>query len=552
MPRLPPLQPEHTGRSGNLQLNGAVIASTADASLNKLDTGTLGFGDIHNHADYKVEHQSAGISTGGSVGGQFAGNMANGMLAGLNDSGSADSVTKAAVSEGTIVIRDKEKQTQDVADLSRDVANANPGLDVIFDKEKEQNRLKAAQLIGEIGAQAGDIARTQGQIAGMKAQQDPAALQAAREQLAASGKPYTEADISQRASPYLAEKIHELTTDANGKVNVQANLMAHAVLGAVTSYAAGNAALAGASGAVMGEYIAQQLYPGVKRKDLSEEQRQTISALGTLAAGLAGGLAGDSAGGAVTGAQAGKNAVENNYLSDTDVTSFTEKYANAKTDEERDQLVADLKKLDAEKQGKALTTAIPIREQKAELEKLKVLKASPDCNTQCQQLVTYSISELEPVANNTELHKNNLSKAVLAGVIFGLTVEKSTANNPISRLTREQQQLIERAEFTTTAKGIQNAFPRDLNEKVVWNQIRANPGSAGEPLKGMNKDARFPTSAGFQKMEAKQKLSNGSTITVHYQYNSITGKAYDMKVTTPQRSVNDPAKVIDSIKDAVK
>ncbi|KDA94142.1 hemagglutinin repeat-containing protein, partial [Pantoea agglomerans] len=139
---------EHT------QLNGAVISSTATADKNRLDTGTLGFGNIENHAEYEVEHQSAGMSTGGSVGGQFAGNMANGMLAGLNDSGSADSTTKAAVSEGTIVIRDKEQQTQDVADLSRDVANANPGLDVIFDKEKEQNRLKAAQLIGEIGAQA--------------------------------------------------------------------------------------------------------------------------------------------------------------------------------------------------------------------------------------------------------------------------------------------------------------------------------------------------------------------------------------------------------------
>ncbi|MDQ0021154.1 hemagglutinin repeat-containing protein [[Curtobacterium] plantarum] len=340
---------EHT------QLNGAVIGSTSNADKNRLDTGTLGFGDIENHAEYEVEHQSAGMSTGGSIGGQFAGNMANGMLAGLNDSGSADSTTKAAVSEGTIVIRDPSKQNQDVAELSRDVANANPGLDVIFDKEKEQNRLKEAQLIGEIGAQAGDIARTQGQIAGLKAQQDPAALQAAREQLSASGKPYTEADISQRAydnamkpfgtgsslqqgisavtaavqglsggnvaqaisgasAPYLAEKIHELTTDANGKVNVQANLMAHAVLGAVTSYAAGNAALAGASGAVMGEYIAQQLYPGVKRSDLSEEQRQTISALGTLAAGLAGGVVGDSTADVVAGAQAGKNAVENNNL----------------------------------------------------------------------------------------------------------------------------------------------------------------------------------------------------------------------------------------------
>lgn len=356
---------EHT------QLNGAVISSTASADKNRLDTGTLGFGNIENHAEYEVEHQSAGMSTGGSVGGQFAGNMANGMLAGLNDSGSADSTTKAAVSEGTIVIRDKEQQTQDVADLSRDVANANPGLDVIFDKEKEQNRLKAAQLIGEIGAQAGDIARTQGQIAGLKAQQDPAALQAAREQLSASGKPYTEADISQRAydnamkpfgtgsslqqgisavtaavqglsggnvaqaisgasAPYLAEKIHELTTDANGKVNVQANLMAHAVLGAVTSYAAGNAALAGASGAVMGEYIAQQLYPGVKRSDLSEEQRQTISALGTLAAGLAGGVVGDSTADAVAGAQAGKNAVENNHLHTAEARALDKELSDCK------------------------------------------------------------------------------------------------------------------------------------------------------------------------------------------------------------------------------
>ncbi|WP_336756989.1 hemagglutinin repeat-containing protein [Pantoea sp. USHLN298] len=354
---------EHT------QLNGAVIASTAAAGKNKLDTGTLGFGNIENHADYKVEHQSAGISTGGSVGGQFAGNMANGMLAGLNDSGSADSVTKAAVSEGTIVIRDKEKQKQDVAGLSRDVENANPGLETIFDKEKEQNRLKAAQLIGEIGSQAGDIARTQGEIiatreanekmsgvtqtdrdralaelkakdptkqysaddvskqvysnfynqafvdsgfgTGGKVQRAISAVTAAVQGL--SGGNVAQA-ISGASAPYLAEKIHELTTDANGKVNTEANLMAHAVLGAVTSYAAGNSALAGASGAVMGEYIAQQLYPGVKRSDLSEEQRQTISALGTLAAGLAGGVVGDSTADAVAGAQAGKNAVENNNL----------------------------------------------------------------------------------------------------------------------------------------------------------------------------------------------------------------------------------------------
>jgi filamentous hemagglutinin len=57
------------------------------------------------------------------------------------------------------------------------------------------------------------------------------------------------------------------------------------------------------------------MYPGVKRADLSEEQRQTISSLSTLAAGLlAGSLTGDSSANVVADAQAGKNAAENNTL----------------------------------------------------------------------------------------------------------------------------------------------------------------------------------------------------------------------------------------------
>ncbi|MEN4763556.1 hemagglutinin repeat-containing protein [Pantoea agglomerans] len=357
---------EHT------QLNGAVISSTASADKNRLDTGTLGFGDIENHTEYEVEHQSAGMSTGGGIGGQFAGNMANGMLAGLNDSGSTDSTTKAAVSEGTIVIRDKEQQTQDVADLSRDVANANPGLDVIFDKEKEQNRLKAAQLIGEIGAQAGDIARTQGDIIATRAANEKmsGATQTDRDRALAElkakdpTKQYSASDVNKQvysnyynqafaesgfgtggkvqqaisavtaavqglsggnvaqalsgaASPYLAEQIHKLTEG-----NPEAQAMAHAVVGAVASYASGNSALAGAAGAVSGEVMAKlvmnQLYPGKAVSGLTETEKQTISALGTLAAGLAGGVVGDSAAGAVAGAQAGQNAVNNNLFGGTE------------------------------------------------------------------------------------------------------------------------------------------------------------------------------------------------------------------------------------------
>lgn len=109
-------------------LLSALIASTATGDKNRLGTGTLGFSDIHNQADFKTEHQGAGISSGGSIGEQFAGNMANALLAGGGNSGHAEGTTQAAVSEGTLIIRDKENQKQDVADLSRDAGQHQPDI----------------------------------------------------------------------------------------------------------------------------------------------------------------------------------------------------------------------------------------------------------------------------------------------------------------------------------------------------------------------------------------------------------------------------------------
>ncbi|MCP5629200.1 hemagglutination protein, partial [Klebsiella pneumoniae] len=157
------------------------------ADKNSLNTGTLGFSDIHNQADYKTQHQGGGISTGGSIGSQFAGNMTSALLAGGGSKGHAEGTTQSAVSEGTITIRDRENQKQDVADLSRDAEHASGSIGPIFDKEKEQRRLQEVQLTGEIGSQAADIARTQGEIAKQKAIKDPAALTAAEAKLKAEG-----------------------------------------------------------------------------------------------------------------------------------------------------------------------------------------------------------------------------------------------------------------------------------------------------------------------------------------------------------------------------
>ncbi|EFS8477166.1 hypothetical protein HWT37_002714, partial [Escherichia coli] len=351
------------------QLNGAVIASTATADKNRLDTGTLGFSDIENRADFKTEHQSTGLSTGGSIAGNFLGNMANNLLVGANHEGHADSTTQSAVSAGNITIRDTQSQKQDVADLNRDAAHANQTLSPIFDREKEQQRLQQAQLIGEIGNQVADIARTEGQIAGEKAKRDPAALNQARAELEAAGKPFTEQDVAQRAynngmaasgfgtggkyqqaiqaataavqglaggnlsaalaggaAPYLAEVVKTMTTDpVTDEVNKAANVAAHAVVNAALSLAQGNNALAGAAGAATGEVvgmIATQMYDK-SVSELSETEKQTVSTLATVAAGLAGGLVGDSGASAVAGAQSGKTTVENNYLSSKQIDAWS-------------------------------------------------------------------------------------------------------------------------------------------------------------------------------------------------------------------------------------
>ena len=124
--------------------------------------------------------------------------------------------------------------------------------------------------------------------------------------------------LASGASPYLATEIKKLTT-TDGQVNVAANAMAHAVLGAVTTQLNNQSAVAGGLGAGGGElaarYIAGRLFPGKTAEQLSESEKQQLSALSELAAGLAGGLATGDTGGAVTAAQAGKNAVENNALS---------------------------------------------------------------------------------------------------------------------------------------------------------------------------------------------------------------------------------------------
>jgi len=139
---------EHT------QLNGAVLAGSDNPTNNRLSTNTLGWSNLHNRADYKVESQSIGLSGSGQGGKKAASPSAQTLLNGSNRSGSASSTTFASISGGTIDIRDGKAQQQDLVTLHRDPTQAANGLSPIFDKQKELERMQEAQLIGEVGQQA--------------------------------------------------------------------------------------------------------------------------------------------------------------------------------------------------------------------------------------------------------------------------------------------------------------------------------------------------------------------------------------------------------------
>ena len=131
----------------NTDLKGGIISSTADADKNKLSTGTLTFEDIQNKADYKANGIGAKVNKNNNADYNEKGITPD---IGMPASGEAESQTKAAISEGTIEIRDKENQKQDIEKLNRDPNNSLNKLGEIFDKTKIEERQELANLFGEL------------------------------------------------------------------------------------------------------------------------------------------------------------------------------------------------------------------------------------------------------------------------------------------------------------------------------------------------------------------------------------------------------------------
>ena len=339
------------------QLNAAIIESSADESKNRFKTKSLTHTDIENRSEIKTESASISAGTGG-INPMQAISSALSLLGNTNER--ERSTTKSAIS-GNIKI--ETETPENLTALSRDTKNANQRVEK-QDLQKVQERQEMAKVIGditnnainiatyeerekinklglekfkleekygkdnpqaqEIGKQItaiqNDIDRTYGigSEKGMAIHAVTAALQAAAQN-------DTAGSLVALASPYLNQKIHEMTAGDTAK-DKATNLMAHALLSAVEFQVTGKDPLTGAVAGVTGEATAEIIARayGKPVSELTANEKENISTLSQLAGGLAAALTAKANGttaeqggnflAATSGAETAKRAVENNFV----------------------------------------------------------------------------------------------------------------------------------------------------------------------------------------------------------------------------------------------
>ncbi|MEW5561626.1 hemagglutinin repeat-containing protein [Enterobacter asburiae] len=267
------------------QLDGAVIASTATADKNSLDTGTLGWRDINNSAEYSSDTKAIIGGYAGDKNGSGGGAIP---IIGIGAHDDASGTTRSAIADGTITVRDKENQQQDVADLSRDTDNANGHIDKIFDKEKVQEQQELAGLFGQMANQAaGDLGAAMGW------------------------------------GEYSAEKA-----------------AIHGVIGALQASLGGGNALAGGMAGLSSEAFGKMVmdYLG-SHTSLGESEKGAIVQWAAVVSGAAVGGVIAGTNGAQSGAAVSVDSVRNNFLKHGEPEKFTKRLEECKGDADCEQSV---------------------------------------------------------------------------------------------------------------------------------------------------------------------------------------------------------------------
>ncbi len=233
---------------------------------------------------------------------------------GMPASGDAESTTKATVSEGTIEIRDKENQKQDINKLNRDTANSLNKLGEIFDKTKIEERQELANLFGELA--------------------------------------YNE--------------IHKLAAKNGWEDGDPEKDALHALVGGIMSELTGNGFLAGASASAINEMVQKKLSDQFAGEP---DKHQWASAIiGGVVSQL---VAGNSQVGTSTAASGTKN----NRLSLSQYEEFKRRLSEAKSNAERIEIYKKFLKVDLAQEKELVEK---LKDQNFASGLLKALEENPD------------------------------------------------------------------------------------------------------------------------------------------------------------------------------
>ena len=364
--------------AGHSHLEGGLVTSTRQAEsqgLNRFKTGTLSYGDIANHANYRGSAMSmegqitlAGQDGPKKVGNQqlldvakYAGESQRALGVGQTRD-SQQSTTRSGINTANLEITDMARQQMQLNYQTAPAIQMNSGITVgnphpvkrdnpvslqahlagiktdtdtqtvaqqaqaltnRFDKDKVQRELdfqvNTTKQFGQTLAEA--KRQTKAHLLTNASEQTKQYVDWAFDTIGAgltTGS--VQAAGVAAVSPFANRTIKQLTTDRQtGETNLVTNTLAHAALGALEAKVTGNNAAAGAMAGAGGElaaHFAAKAY-GVDGKtkttqDLTEQEKATVKTLGQLGGMAAGGLIGDNSQSTVNSMQIAERAVEHN------------------------------------------------------------------------------------------------------------------------------------------------------------------------------------------------------------------------------------------------
>ncbi|PIT39383.1 hemagglutinin repeat-containing protein [Snodgrassella alvi] len=573
-------------KADSVDLQGGAIGSTADKEHNQLTTNSLTFKDIENHSDFHASN----ASIGGGFSGDGPGPVGNpSYTPGLPqyESGSDHTTTHATLSPGQIIINGKETSVEELgihSDISTAHSKVNelPDLQQIMDKQ---------QAVADATATIMQSVRTLSTDMANKADKEKQqAKKAAEEQLQTEGgeilnkynslneaekaeflkqysSSYKQADeqaqawgiggnksralnavttaitgalggqtniqvVANTLAPYASELIGKQFGHGENK-NEAAQLVAHAILGAVTASVNGGSAAAGAAGASSAELAAQYLinhlpkdqYPEaidpatgeIDPNKLPENVKGSIRDLSSAIGTVAGGLSGGTLSNAQIAGVLGQNAVENNFF----VESLSQQKDRQAFENNTKKIYGWTdKQLEEYSKAKDLAALKGIKEGAIDtLESIKQLVTHPiDSIVGVYDIITNPTQVYNTIKISakewTELYNYALkTNPSLAGEMEGYMVGKSVVNLNsgliISGSAVQVVSKVAKLKYADKVKNIKGTdvnkplglgstgrnTPANLNEKLALEQAISNS-NAGRQLPLPMTDKRWPASDG--------------------------------------------------------